>query len=97
MSDNMNQRIESMYSKDRMWAWAFVVLLWCTYAYVLYAINPIITDSGIRIALLIGGALVLLYNTASITSMIKHYKEDKEAIYGIDIRHLDEMREQGRR
>ena len=96
MSDNMNQRIEAMFSKDRLWAWGFVILLWCSYAYVFFAIDQIITDPGIRMALIIGGALVLLYNTASIGAMIKHYKEDKTSIYSIDIRHLDEMREHGK-
>ena len=25
-------------------------------------------------------------------AMVKHYKEDKDFIYGLDIKHLDEMR-----
>jgi len=33
--------------------------------------------------------LLLLFNTASITAMIRHYGNDKEHIYGVDIRHLD--------
>jgi hypothetical protein len=28
--------------------------------------------------------------------MVKHYAEDKEFIYGLDIKHLDAMRKQGR-
>ena len=42
--------------------------------------------------LLIGGAAVLLFNTASIGAMVQHYQEDKDFIYGLDIKHLDEMR-----
>jgi len=45
-----------------------------------------------RIVLLIGGAAVLLFNTASIGALVRHYKEDKQFIYGLDIKHLDEMR-----
>ena len=41
---------------------------------------------------LAGGAAVLLFNTASMGAMVKHYKEDKDFIYGLDIKHLDEMR-----
>lgn len=95
MDENLNRRIDAMLSRDTLWAWSFVILLWCSYAYVFFAISPIIVDEGIRIVLMIGGALVLVYNTASIGAMIKHYKEDKEAIYSIDIRHLDDMNKGG--
>lgn len=92
MSETMSARIEAMFRKDKLWALGFVVLLWLSYGFVFLAINSINADSSIRLALIIGGALVVLYNTASITAMIKHYVEDKENIYSIDIRHLDEMR-----
>ena len=45
-----------------------------------------------RTILMIGGAAVLVFNTASMGAMVKHYKEDKDFIYGLDIKHLDEMR-----
>src|SRR4029078_3354315 len=35
-------------------------------------------------------------NTASIRAMVKHYEEDKEFIYSLDIEHLDAMRQRGR-
>jgi len=41
---------------------------------------------------MIGGAAVLLFNTASMGALVRHYKEDKDFIYGLDIKHLDEMR-----
>lgn len=92
MSDNMSARIEAMFKQDRLWALGFVVLLWLSYGFVFLAIDSVNTDPTIRWALIIGGGLVVLYNTASIVAMIKHYVEDKENIYSIDIRHLDEMR-----
>lgn len=96
MSEDLTRRIEAMFNQDRLWAWAFVIFLWITYIFVFFAVDWVNDDGGIWLALLIGGGLVLLYNTASIASMIKHYGEDKEAIYGIDIRHLDEMRERAK-
>lgn len=93
MSDNLKARIDAMFRIDRLWAFGFVVGLWLTYAFVFFAVGTINTDGDIKLALIIGGALVLLYNTASITAMVKHYSEDKDHIYTIDIRHLDEMRE----
>jgi hypothetical protein len=33
--------------------------------------------------------VLLLFNTASIVAMTRHYAADKDHIYGIDIKHLD--------
>jgi hypothetical protein len=35
---------------------------------------------------------VLLFNTASIFAMIRHYSGDKEHIYGLDLHYLDVLR-----
>lgn len=96
MPEDISRRIETMFNQDRIWAWAFVTVLWITYIFVFIAVSWVNEDGGIWTALLVGGGLVLLYNTAAIASMIKHYKEDKEFIYSIDIRHLDEMRERAK-
>jgi hypothetical protein len=39
---------------------------------------------------------VLLFNTAAIAAMVKHYREDKAFIYGLDLKNLDAMRRRGR-
>ena len=49
-------------------------------------------EAGERILLLIGGGLVLLYNTAAILAMLRHYREDRDFMYGLDIKFLDEAR-----
>lgn len=91
MSD-LNQRIEAMYQGDKRGAWLFVIALWAVVLFVLFMSWPHIPDSGVRIVALVAAAAVLLFNTASITAMLKHYAEDKEFIYGLDLKHLDEMR-----
>ena len=93
MDKDMATRIEAMFKQDRLWAVGFVILLWLSYAFVFFAVDTVNDNSGIKLALMIAGGLVLLYNTASIAAMIRHYAEDKEDIYTIDIRHLDEMEE----
>ena len=40
----------------------------------------------------LGVGIVLLFNTASIFAMIRHYSGDKEHIYGLDIHYLDALR-----
>jgi hypothetical protein len=49
-------------------------------------------SSGVVAALAIFGGLVLLFNTASILALLKHYAEDKAHLYGLDIHYLDEMK-----
>jgi hypothetical protein len=91
MSD-LNQRIEAMYKRDLLVAWAFVIGLWFVVIFVALATWNLAPEGPWRTVLLIGGAAVLLFNTASIGALVKHYKEDKQFIYGLDIKHLDEMR-----
>ena len=91
MSDR-KERIETMYRRDVLVAWTFVAGLWLTVIFVMIATWQLAPEGPWRIVLLAGGAAVLLFNTASIGAMVKHYREDKEFIYGLDIKHLDEMR-----
>ena len=88
----LDARIEVMYRRDKLWAWALVLLLWITILAVLIFSWPHIPNNGVRSAVLAGAAAVLLFNTASIAAMLNHYAEDKEFIYGLDLKGLDAMR-----
>jgi len=88
-AQNLSARIESMFGRDKIFAWALVVALWATVAFVLLSVNSMIPSNGIRIASWIAALVLLLFNTASIGAMVRHYSHDKEHIYGIDIKHLD--------
>jgi hypothetical protein len=91
MSD-LNQRIEAMYRGDVRGAWAFVAVLWIVVLFVLLMSWPHIPDSGARIVALLAAAAVLIFNTASIAAMVRNYATDKDFIYGLDIKMLDESR-----
>jgi hypothetical protein len=92
MEHAFRKRIERMFNRDRRMAQIALLLLWITIGYVYFAVTSQTTDSSVRIALTIGAGGVLVFNSASILAMIRHYKEDKDHIYGLDIRHLDENR-----
>lgn len=92
MDVGIRKRIDKMFGRDRAMAWIFLVLLWVSTSYVYWAVCANLMDTKVKIALTIGAFAVLIFNTASILAMIKHYKEDKGHIYGLDIRHLDENR-----
>jgi hypothetical protein len=88
MAENLQARIQAMFARDRLWATGFVVALWITIIFVMLAVRSYLS-SGVEIVCWIAAALLLLFNTASITAMIRHYGNDKDHIYGVDIRHLD--------
>lgn len=94
MSD-LNHRIEAMYRNDVRGAWAFVVVLWITVLFVLFMSWPHIPDATVRMVALIAAAAVLIFNTASIAAMVKNYAADKDFIYGLDIKMLDEAKKNG--
>ena len=82
-------RIERMFAGDKAVASLLVAALWLTVFFVMLAVRQFIADKSIEVVCWIGAAFLLLFNTASIVAMIKHYGHDKAHIYAIDIRHLD--------
>lgn len=92
MNKELAARIQSMYLRDCFMAWFDVVLLWATVLFVLFAILGFVEDSGIRLAMWVASAVLLVFNTASVFAMTRHFSEDKEYIYSMDIKHLDAHR-----
>jgi hypothetical protein len=88
----LQTRIDNMHRRDQIGAMAFVVALWVAVLFVLFDIWPDVTNQGIRVILAAAGILVLLFNTAAIVAMLRHYHGDKHFIYSLDIKHLDQMR-----
>ncbi len=93
---SLGARIDQMHQRDRWGAVAFVVVLWATLLFVLITMWSLVEDDLIRTVLAIAAALVLAFNTAAIAAMLGHYHNDKAFIYGLDIKHLDEMRRRKR-
>ena len=81
-----------MHKRDVQVAWAFVVGLWFSMIFVAYATWDLAPDSMARNLLLVGGAIVLVFNTAAILAMLRHYREDRNFMYGLDIKFSDEAR-----
>ncbi|MEW6439037.1 MAG: hypothetical protein AB1508_17910 [Pseudomonadota bacterium] len=82
-------RIESMFSRDRLTAIGFVLALWFVIFFVLLGVHSYINNRAAEIVCWIAAFLLVLFNTTSITAMIRHYSHDKYHIYSVDIRHLD--------
>jgi hypothetical protein len=88
-TEGMKGRIEAMFRMDRLAAGLLVAALWLTVFFVIFAVRPFIEDKSIEVVCWIGAGILLLFNTGSIVAMFRHYAEDKEHIYAVDIRHLD--------
>ncbi|HEY9039315.1 MAG TPA: hypothetical protein VIN05_10295 [Roseovarius sp.] len=91
---DLTERIKKMHSQDITIAWAFVVGLWLAIIFVALATWNLAPSGTARIVLLIGGATILVLNTAAIVAMLRHYREDRDFMYGLDIKFLDLAREQ---
>jgi hypothetical protein len=91
---SQDPRIDAMYGRDRIAALIALAILWITIVFVFWSIGPGSAAGGVMAALAIAGGLVLLFNSASILSMVKHYGEDKTNIYGLDLHYLDAKRDQ---
>lgn len=89
---DLTQRIETMHRRDRLVAWAFVIGLWFSVIFVAIATWSLAPSSTARIVLWIGGGIVLVFNTAAIMAMLRHYREDRDFMYGLDIKFLDAAR-----
>lgn len=92
MIGSMQSRIDRMFARDRLWAWAFVIALWIVLAFVYFEVSGYIQDGTAKIVAAVAAVLVGLFNTASIAAMISHYGHDKNSIYELDIKHLDAHR-----
>ena len=88
-SKSMQDRIDKMFAGDKLIAGILVAALWLTVFFVMFAVRGFMPSTDVEIVCWIGAALLLLFNTASIVAMIKHYGQDKAHIYAVDIRHLD--------
>jgi hypothetical protein len=91
LTPELVRRIEGMCARDTIAAAGFVVVLWLVIAFVFVQMRALAAPavSGV---LLVAGAMVMLFNSASITAMIRHYRREKHRIYALDIEHLDAMR-----
>ncbi len=94
-STEFKQRIQKMFIWDCIFGFVFVVWLWLTYGFVFYMTitQSEFASGGVKIVLIIAGLLVCIYNTGSITAMVRHYSKDKNFIYTVDLRHLDAYHE----
>lgn len=85
-------RIEKVLRSDRRGIAAFVVALWFAILFIYAVAWQVIPDPTVRLVLAVSVLVLLVLNTSSMTALARHYEEDKENIYGLDIHFLDASR-----
>ena len=90
---DLERRIRAMHRGDVAVAWAFVLGLWFAIIFVAWYTWGLAPSPMARWVLLVAGAVVLLFNTAAILAMLRHYREDRDFMYGLDIKFLDAARQ----
>lgn len=90
---SVNQtRINRMYQGDCAWALVALLALWITIAFVFYKVALGTADFNVVLALGAGASVLLVFNTAAIVALLRHYTTDKAHLYGLDLFYIDEMR-----
>ncbi|GBU18767.1 MULTISPECIES: hypothetical protein [Methylobacterium] len=94
---HQDPRVASMFRRDCAAAIGAVVAVWLIYGFTFWTMRSAFEASQVTWIMVVLGACVLFLNTAAIAAMIRHYGEDRAAIYGMDIYYLDRLREERRR
>lgn len=92
---DLERRIGAMHRRDVWIAWVFVLGLWFALIFVAIATWDLAPNGLARLMLLCAGVVILLFNTAAILAMLRHYREDRDFMYGLDLKFLDASRGTG--
>ena len=84
--------MHTMYQRDAAMAVTFVVLLVVTIPFILIALWQVMPDAATKLVLLASGAVLLVYNIASMLNLVRNYRRDKDFIYRRDVAHLREIK-----
>ena len=85
-------RVAAMHRRDVWVAWVFVLGLWVAMFFVAIATWDLAPNAVARLLLLGAGVVILVFNTAAILARWRHYREDRDFMYGLDIKFLDASR-----
>jgi hypothetical protein len=85
-------QMNSLYTRDLAMAGAFVLGLLIVLPFVVIVLWPVMPDAGTKVLLIAAAAVLLIYNLASMGSLVRNYHRDKDFIYRRDVAHLRELR-----
>lgn len=87
------ERIEKLFRTDRLVIFLCVILMLGTLGFVLVTILPQSPPGATRIVMVITALAVVTLATFSLLRVLSHLTRHKNALYGEDIRELDNNRQ----
>jgi hypothetical protein len=87
----VRRQMDSLYVRDRWMSLAFVAALLVVLPFIVISMWSIAAP-GTRAVIIIAGAVVAVYNVASMLKLVRTYHEDRDFIYRRDVAHLRELR-----
>jgi len=88
MDPELEAQIQVMLKRDILVAVCIATAMWATLIFTLAAAISVIDDPVIKIVLAVACAILGMFNTLGLMSMIRRYKIEREHVYGEDIHHL---------
>jgi hypothetical protein len=88
----LQQRIDTMLKRDITAGVIFAAAMWLTLLFVFITTARIVDDGAVVVALGAAAAVLGLFNTLSVMSLISRYRVERHHVYGEDILHLDAIR-----
>jgi len=85
-------QMNSLYQKDLAMAAAFVVGLLVVLPFIVIALWSVMPGPGTKTLLVAAAAVLLIYNVASMSYLVRGYHRDKDFIYRRDVAHLRELK-----
>jgi archaellum biogenesis protein FlaJ (TadC family) len=89
---SIRRQMDKMYRRDRWMAIALVIVLLIVLPYVYISLWDSMPGTTTKVVLAAAGAVLLIYNVASMLALVGNYRRDKDFIYRRDIAHLRELR-----
>jgi hypothetical protein len=92
MEQSVRNQMESLYKRDVAMAAAFVGALLVVLPFIVVALWSVMPGLGTKLLLIAAGGVLLVYNVASMSTLVRNYRRDRDFIYRRDVAHLRELK-----
>jgi hypothetical protein len=89
MADNQDALIASMLKRDIGVGVTFAAAMWLTLIFVYVAVLTVVPSIQIALTLGIAMAVLGVFNSLSLMSLIRRYRSERDSIYPDDIYYLE--------
>ena len=92
MQSTMQERIDSMLRRDIAVGVFFASAMWLTLLFVFLVTARVVEDRAVMLVMLAAALVLGIFNTLSLLSLIRRYRNERQHVYGEDITHLDAIK-----